>query len=294
MIEEGDMVRINGGPHAGVIGPATGVDNTFPYVGDVQVHHTQLGPAVPVFETVDADRDTIRVFKDGSVWLQSEGGGVCDRGRVDELHVRSRELRNDSGDIVLTAENRDAAQRTLRKIREALGQATLKIERADETSDLKPRGVKRQWHLMPLNALAFALSVRKGQGLNLVERLADYQANPCEVTAAYAFGAQLEALREQQGCTFEQALDLVVQVFEHGAAKYSPDNWRKAATADTAEAFRREYLSGQCRHVFATNGAIDLDHTLPDGTEIKGSGLPHLAHGCCGALMCLWHEMETF
>jgi len=88
------------------------------------------------------------------------------------------------------------------------------------------------------------------------------------------------ALAQQQTTSIDGALDLIVQVFEHGARKYSPDNWRGAAAG--MDAFRREYLSAICRHVFAPDGEIDQEW-----------GLPHLAHACCGALMVLWHEMRV-
>lgn len=167
-------------------------------------------------------------------------------------------------------------------------------------ADLKPRGVKRQWWLMPLDALALALGYMEAHephGRGTVGALGDYQARPSMDTAA-AVAAEWfrrfpwpDQSRRVAGADPNAGLDLVVQVFEHGAAKYTPDNWRGAAS--DLDAFRREYISAQCRHLFATNGLIDLDHTLPDGTEIKGSGLPHNAHGMCTALMVLWHEMRV-
>jgi hypothetical protein len=158
-------------------------------------------------------------------------------------------------------------------------------------ADLKPRGVKRQWWLVPLDALALALGHMEAHGPHgrgTVGALGDYQARPSVDTAA---AVAAEWFRRVAGADPSAGLDLVVQVFEHGAAKYTPENWRGAAS--DLDAFRREYISAQCRHLFATNGPIDLDHTLPDGTEIKGSGLPHSAHGMCTALMVLWHEMRV-
>lgn len=154
--------------------------------------------------------------------------------------------------------------------------------------DLKPRGVKRQWWLMPLDAWAYVLETTAidPDPLDLPDALAAYQARPAADTAALVACA----FAEQIG-TYAEAADLAVQVFEHGAAKYSPDNWRNAA--EDMVAFRREYLSAMCRHAFPTHGSIDLDHVLPDGTEVKGSGLPHDAHGLCTAIMILWHELRA-
>jgi len=147
--------------------------------------------------------------------------------------------------------------------------------------DLKPRGVKRQWHLMPLDALGFALRYCEGLTLRVLDTLAEYQADPNEETAARMFGACLITLQTEHSTTLPAALDAVVRVFEHGAAKYSVDNWRGAA--GNRDSFRREYLSAVCRHRFDVEGRLDPD-----------SGLPHMAHACCGALMILWHERNTF
>lgn len=155
-----------------------------------------------------------------------------------------------------------------------------------KASDLKPRGVKRQWWLVPLDALSRTYDPECGAE-HIVEALAMYQDTPCAQTAAVCFNTFLHDWGEAQN----KAMDTIVQVFEHGAAKYSPDNWRRAA--EDMDVFRREYLSAMCRHVFpADSSPIDLDHTLPNGTEVKGSGFPHWAHACCTALMVLWQEME--
>lgn len=175
-------------------------------------------------------------------------------------------------------------------------------------SDLKPRGAKAQWWLVPLDALALALarsadaaprevilgdspdtrytltipghapieytvqdlrvSDPDGPLARIVHRLAAYQAHPGVDTAADMAAALLPL-----------NLESVVRVFEHGARKYAPDNWRGAA--EDLPAFRREYLSAICRHLFAG------ETTDPE------SGLPHQAHAATGALMILWHEMEA-
>lgn len=143
------------------------------------------------------------------------------------------------------------------------------------TADLKPRGVKRQWWLFPFDALEEIL-----------------EAEPVSRTAVLAANAQripgfthgmLDVLRAREGGR-EVALDLVCQVLEHGAAKYSPNNWRTAA--DDLVAFRREYFSAIVRHLTAdANGAgetIDPD-----------SGLPHMSHAICSGLFWTWHEMRV-
>lgn len=150
--------------------------------------------------------------------------------------------------------------------------------------DLKPRGVKRQWWLMPLDALAAAIEDERTIELPL-SALGAYQREPSAEAMAGVVRAGCAALARQRECGLGEVLDLVVQVFEHGAAKYSPDNWRHAA-ADR-DAFRREYLSALGRHLFPADGA-----TLDQGEG--GSGLPHLAHFICTALMMLSHELETF
>lgn len=150
---------------------------------------------------------------------------------------------------------------------------------AEPEPDLKPRGVKRQWHLMPLDALGYVMQVCDGLTLHTLECLADYQTNPGAETAARMVGALLRALQEDRG-SLSDALDLTVQVFEHGAEKYTADNWRSAAT--DRDSFRLEYLSAICRHVFAPE-AVDPE-----------SGHAHLAHAVCGGLMIVWHERSTF
>lgn len=154
-------------------------------------------------------------------------------------------------------------------------------------ADLKQRGVKRQWWLVPLDALDRA---RTGQVYPEISiTLARYQADPCERTAADLAHTIFHRTAEIFDCEGEDVLDGMVKVFEHGAAKYSPDNWRNAAPhpfeQGPAEAFRREYLSAVCRHTFPLGGEIDR---VEDG----GSGLRHLSHALCGALMILWHETK--
>jgi hypothetical protein len=64
-------------------------------------------------------------------------------------------------------------------------------------------------------------------------------------------------------------LAYLARVFEHGAAKYGPFNWRETGVKASV------YISAILRHLFAWTEGEDLD---PD------SGKPHLAHvmaSCC-------------
>jgi hypothetical protein len=138
------------------------------------------------------------------------------------------------------------------------------------TADLKVRGAKRQWWLFPFDALEEVLEA------DPVERVAALAADPHRV-AGFTRCA-LDILTERVGSQ-EEALDLVCQVLEHGAAKYSPDNWRTAA--EDLVAFRREYFSAMVRHMSADSQGEELD---PE------SGLPHYAHVVCGGLFWTWHQ----
>ena len=68
-------------------------------------------------------------------------------------------------------------------------------------------------------------------------------------------------------------LDLVGQVFTHGAKKYGDFNWRRGDLA-----FRGRMLAACMRHLmrYATGEKLD-----------KESGLPHLAHAISNLLMIL-------
>lgn len=89
-------------------------------------------------------------------------------------------------------------------------------------------------------------------------------------------------MSEQKGIKYDQgkpmiglippeALIDVANVFTYGANKYSSHNWRGGLK------FSRLY-DAVLRHLFAFIGGEDKD---PE------SGLPHLAHACCGLMMLL-------
>lgn len=69
-----------------------------------------------------------------------------------------------------------------------------------------------------------------------------------------------------------EALEAVVQVLEHGAARYGVGNWRLVPGA------RQRYLDACLRHVLAVLRGEDVD---------KDSGLPHLAHAVSSLLFVM-------
>lgn len=76
--------------------------------------------------------------------------------------------------------------------------------------------------------------------------------------------------------------ELVVRILEHGARKYSRDNWRQGA--DDPEAQRRIF-SAALRHLFALQRGETVD---PD------SGMPHIAHAACNLLfLCAFTREYT-
>lgn len=145
-----------------------------------------------------------------------------------------------------------------------------------DTADRKPRGVKAQWHMVPMRAL-IAIEAESGRGSTVARALSDYQDKPNVKSAARLGAVLLNKLHREGG-----GLDTVIKVFEHGAQKYGLDNWQGAAEDMTA--FRREYYSAICRHTLGADGPIDA---LPEG-----SGLLHSAHAVCTALMIMWHEQR--
>lgn len=72
-----------------------------------------------------------------------------------------------------------------------------------------------------------------------------------------------------------RALEPVVQVLEHGAAKYAVGNWKHVADAEA------RYLDAAFRHLGAHADGERLD---PE------SGLPHLAHAVTNVLFLLWFD----
>lgn len=74
-----------------------------------------------------------------------------------------------------------------------------------------------------------------------------------------------------------RAAALVVDVLEHGARKYAPDNWRVVPDPQP------RYFSAAMRHLIAWWGGENRD---PE------SGLPHLAHAACCLLFLLELELD--
>lgn len=73
-------------------------------------------------------------------------------------------------------------------------------------------------------------------------------------------------------------VERVVEVLDHGARKYSRENWRLVPELE------RRYYAAVLRHLRAWQGGQRLD---PD------SGLPHLAHAMCSLVFLLTVEEES-
>lgn len=152
----------------------------------------------------------------------------------------------------------------------------LRLDAAQPTSDLKPRGVKAQWWLFPFNALGALTELSPLQTLLTVLQ----SAEPGD-------GEWLDSMQllwDELGVTQEE----VLQVLEYGAAKYTPNNWRNANDGGMP-AFRREYFSALARHCKAIDAGQEID---PVDATPPGSGLPHRAHAGCNILFWLSHELE--
>jgi hypothetical protein len=80
-----------------------------------------------------------------------------------------------------------------------------------------------------------------------------------------------------------KAMEPVVRVLEHGANKYSADNWKIVKNA------RHRYLAAAYRHMNAIN-----DGEWVDDKETGGSGEPHAAHVICCMLFLLWFDMVGY
>lgn len=80
-----------------------------------------------------------------------------------------------------------------------------------------------------------------------------------------------------------KAMEPVVRVLEHGAKKYSADNWKIVKNA------RHRYLAAAYRHMNAIN-----DGEWVDDKETGGSGEPHAAHVICCMLFLLWFDMVGY
>lgn len=69
----------------------------------------------------------------------------------------------------------------------------------------------------------------------------------------------------------------VVDVLTHGAAKYSPGNWKRV------EDQRSRYFAAAMRHLTLWWGGERLD---------EESGRPHLAHAACCVLFLMWGDVD--
>lgn len=72
----------------------------------------------------------------------------------------------------------------------------------------------------------------------------------------------------------------VVDVLQHGAEKYSPDNWKYVKNPE------ERYRTAAMRHLVALMTGNEYDD------EEGGSGMHHAAHLACNALFLLWFKNE--
>ena len=71
-----------------------------------------------------------------------------------------------------------------------------------------------------------------------------------------------------------KSMEPMVRVLEHGAKKYSPENWKVGLD-------EKEILESLSRHLFA----------LMDGEKLdKESGLSHIGHIMCNAMFYSYHN----
>jgi hypothetical protein len=70
----------------------------------------------------------------------------------------------------------------------------------------------------------------------------------------------------------------IVRVLEHGAKKYSPDNWKQVGNA------HQRYYDAAMRHLDAWKAGQVID---------RESRLPHLAHAACCLLFLAWFDRQN-
>ena len=103
---------------------------------------------------------------------------------------------------------------------------------------------------------------------------------------------EIEACRKEIGLKFDSdktswhILDFslltdTVKVFQHGATKYSMDNWKNTISQPHGT---NRYYDATLRHLFAFNNGEFFD---PE------SKLPHLAHAITNLLMLTWYAKTS-
>jgi len=103
----------------------------------------------------------------------------------------------------------------------------------------------------------------------------DFLADLAEFKRGTPEGVKADAGKPRPSLLFASmpdAVRAVIDVLEHGARKYAPDNWRHVPEA------RARYLDAALRHMLAHAAGT------PDDED---SGLPHLAHAICSLLFVL-------
>lgn len=87
-------------------------------------------------------------------------------------------------------------------------------------------------------------------------------------------GAKREKMDQRYDLFPVEAMEVVCDVLEHGAAKYGPRNWEKGLPMC-------QLTASTMRHLKALERGEDLD---PD------SGLPHIGHIACNAMFLAHHH----
>lgn len=124
---------------------------------------------------------------------------------------------------------------------------------------------KARWHLLPWGAVYEAM--RSNPSRDLTVDMAAYQA----YGDVPALARCAKYLLETMDLAPFRALSKVVEVLEHGARKYTENNWHKVGKA--------RYKDAICRHLVD----VGLD---------RDSGLEHRAMAATNALFLLWFEQQ--
>lgn len=98
----------------------------------------------------------------------------------------------------------------------------------------------------------------------------------CPICDTAATGQKHDTAKPRYSLLPWKAVDELVRVLEHGAAKYGPENWRKVTNG------RQRYLNAALRHIAAVLAAGERNDAE--------SGFHHLAHAAVSLLFALEHE----
>ena len=155
------------------------------------------------------------------------------------------------------------------------------IKTKSEKADLKPRGEKAQFWLgvKPTVWADLVVPLSYDRDIDVAEAVECYQMSPSSAGALHMAEDLVRTIARDHKVTHYKALELVCGVFEYGAKKYAPGNFRNAFS--DMESMRREYPSAIMRHM--------LEYWLGSYLDLE-SQLLHPAHAACGALMLVEGE----